>query len=115
MSVKDFNSSVAAKQRKEFTVAGQKFAARPKLAWRTYSRLIDSITSDKLSEEEAARQFFNTVLIKADRARFISLLSAEEGDDDEGSEVISNEQVVEISQWLISEYRGGKASETTES
>lgn len=102
----------------EFVVAGQTFTARAKLPWKKYSNLMMSLfgqdvtTADGLAKTE---EFFNLVVVKRDRERFMALVNSDgDDDDDDEDNVIDPSQVSAILDWMLGLYTG-KAPKKEES
>lgn len=106
MSVhRDFDAMLAEKAgvKPTFTVAGQTFTLRAKLPYAKWNKLLLTMRSDDADQMKATHEFFNTVLVRADRERFAALLDSED-DEDEG--VIGIEEMSEITDWVMEHFTG---------
>lgn len=115
MTTRDFDSMLAANAgvNPTFKVAGQEFSLRVKLPYRRWNKLLATMRSEDIDEQEGAEDFFNTVLIKADRQRFLDLLNNED-DDDDAAESISLAQMNDLIDWVM-EYFTGKHGNSSDS
>jgi len=106
MVTRDFDAMLAeeADGRPTFKVGGQEFTLRKKLPWRTWAKLLANMRREDIDEEESTATFFNTVLIRDDRQRFLDLVAREDDDDDS---VIGLTQMDQITDWVM-EYFTGK-------
>jgi hypothetical protein len=105
MTTKDFDAMLAAKQRARptFTVAGQEFTARKRLPFKRFQQVLDMMTADDVDTDRATEEFFRTILVPADRDRFIEAL-AYDGDDDD--KVVDYEVLGEMTNWFLEIYTG---------
>src|ERR1700759_2797346 len=94
MSVtRDFDAMLAEKAgvRPTFKVGGQEFTLRSKLPYGKWNKLLNFMRADETDADEATTKFFETVLVRADRERFLSLIDLDgvrEDDDDDDESVI---------------------------
>lgn len=86
-----------------FTVAGQTFTVRAKLPYAKWNKLLLSMRNEDADQMAATKEFFNTVLVRADRERFCALLDSE-SDEDEG--VIGIEEMGAITDWVMEHFTG---------
>jgi hypothetical protein len=107
MSTRDFDAMLAEKAgiRPTFKVGGQEFTLRSKLPYSKWNKLLAVMRDDETEAEEATEMFFNTVLVKADRQRFLDLL-AKEDDDDDDDNVIGLDQMNGITDWVMEHFTG---------
>lgn len=109
MSVtRDFDAMVAEKvgAKPTFQVAGQVFTLRAKLPYARWEKLLATMRGDDIAPHEATREFFNTVLIKADRERFLDLLTKEDSDDEDESDLVGMDQMDSITDWVMEHFTG---------
>lgn len=107
MSVtRDFDAMVAEKtgDKPTFKIAGQTFTMRSKLPYAKWNKLLQVMRGDDVDAMDATRQFFDTCLIRADRARFAELLDSEDEDDDEA--VIGIVEMNELTDWAMEHFTG---------
>lgn len=108
MSVtRDFDAMVAEKAgiRPTFKVAGQEFTLRAKLPYGKWNELIAFMRADETDADMATRKFFNTVLIRADRERFLQLLNVDDDDSDDVG-VVDMQQMDAITDWAMEHFTG---------
>lgn len=113
---RDFDAMLAerAGTRPTFKVAGQEFTLRSKLPYAKWNKLIGVMRSEESTAHEATVLFYETVLIKPDRKRFLELLSdPDEADDDEANvdddndeDVIDMKQLDDITEWIMEHFTG---------
>ncbi len=114
MTTKDFDAMLAEQgPRPTFRVAGQEFPLRRKLPYAKWVKLLARMRDENVTDEEQSREFFQTVLPRADRDRFLALLEREE-DDDEDTGVIGLNQLNAITDWAM-EYFTGKLGQNSNS
>src|SRR5438128_6300 len=104
MSVtRDFDAMIADKAnvRPTFKVAGQEFALRARLPYAKFSQLVNALSGDNEDEKAATAEFYNTVLVRADRERFLELLNSEDEDDDA---VIDLRQLSALTDWAMEHF-----------
>lgn len=89
--------------RPTFKIGGQEFTLRAKLPYTRWNKLLAVMRDDDTSQDDATREFFNTVLIAADRQRFLDLLHADSEDDEQ---VIGMEQVDALTDWIMEHFTG---------
>lgn len=106
MVTRDFDAMLAEKAgiRPTFKIGGQQFTMKARLASKKFFALQGYMTAEDTSEEQALRMLFETVIVKADRDRFLALLDSE-GDDDEDS-IVDTEQLNELTEWITEFYTG---------
>lgn len=106
MSHRDFDAMVAGLGRPTFTVAGQKFHCRSKVAWKKFSALtaVDA-EGGEVDETSFMNRFFKLALIPGDRERFFAALDADDDDLDD-DQIIGMDQLAAISEWLMEHYTG---------
>lgn len=104
---RDFDAMVAEKAgvKPTFTVAGQSFTLRAKLPWAKWNQLLAVMRAEDAENVAATEQFFDTVLIKADRQRFKDLLN-DNGDDSDDDNVIGLDQMDAITDWVMGHFTG---------
>src|SRR4051794_18142014 len=110
MSVtRDFDAMLAemAGTRPTFKVAGQEFTLRAKLPYGKWNKLIAKMRADDTDADQATKEFFNTVLVRADRERFLALLDVDDDEDDTDSGVVGIQQMDALTDWVM-EYFTGK-------
>jgi hypothetical protein len=107
MVTRDFDAMLAeqAGTRPTFKVGGQDFTLRSKLPYAKWNKLLAVMRADDVEEDEATTQFFNTVLIRADRQRFLDLLNKEDDDDDDDA-VVGVSQMNELTDWIMEHFTG---------
>jgi hypothetical protein len=108
MATRDFDAMLAqqGRTRQTFRIGGQEFTIRAKLPWRTFSALLASMQEENVDEYAKTVEFFNLVLVRADRERFRELLNASGDDEEDEDEVIDPEQMNLLSDWLLEYYTG---------
>lgn len=97
--------------RPTFKIGGQEFTLRAKLPYVRWNKLLAVMRDDDTSPDDATREFFNTVLVAADRERFWQLLQREDDDDDDN--VIGMDQMDGLTDWVM-EHFTGKARKSTD-
>lgn len=114
MVTRDFDAMLAEKAgiRPTFKVGGQEFTLRAKLPYGKWNKMLSRMRSDEVDADEATREFFNTVLIRADRERFLTLLDNDD-DEDEGN-VVDLEAMDKLTDWIM-EHFTGKTPSSSES
>jgi len=107
MATKDFDAMLAerAGKRPTFKVGGQEFTARAKLPYKRFQKIMATMTADDTDVDEGTEMFFRSVIIPADRDRFLALLNNEDDDDNEDS-VVDAYQLNQITEWLLGIYTG---------
>jgi hypothetical protein len=107
MTTRDFDAMLAEKAgiRPTFKVGGQEFTLRSKLPYSKWNKLLAVMRDDDTDADEATEMFFNTVLVKGDRQRFLELL-AKEDDDDDDDNVIGLQQMNDITDWVMEHFTG---------
>lgn len=119
MSYKDFDAMLREKSgsRPEFTVGGQKFTCRSKLSWRKLASLLtayqDSGSPTTATGIAMAERFFEIVILKEHRERFMQMLNSE-GDDDDDEAVVSLTQFMDLMDWLMEYYTGQSTKDDPE-
>jgi hypothetical protein len=105
---RDFDAMLAEKmgERPTFTVAGQTFTLRSKLPYAKWNKLLAGMRSEDTDAHQVTVEFFNTVLIKADRPRFAELLNDDGDDDEDESGVLDMSQMDAITDWVMEHYTG---------
>lgn len=108
MVTRDFDAMLAEKAngRPTFKVAGQEFTLRKKLPYGTWLRLLAVMRSDDVEESESNKEFFNTVLVRDDRQRFLDLMVKEEDDDGDDDNLIGIEQMDALTSWIMELFTG---------
>lgn len=118
MSVtKDFDQMLAeaSGKRPTFKIGGQEFTLRSKLPYARWNRLLADMRDDDVTPEQSNESFFSTVLIRADRARFLELLDQEDSDDeddDDDENVIDLSQIDSLITWAMEHFTGKLRSST---
>jgi hypothetical protein len=104
---KDFDAMLREKagEKPTFTIAGQRFTLRSKLAYNKFNELVAMMRDDGADNMESTRTFFNTVLIRDDRQRFLDLLDAD-ADDTDDDFVIGLTQMTELTDWVMEHFTG---------
>ncbi len=121
MSVtRDFDRMLAEKagERPTFQVAGQQFTLRAKLPYNRWNKLVKVMSDPEGDDAQAAEVFFSTVLIKADRERFLKLLRGsgdDEDDDADDDTAIDLTQVSQITDWAMAHFTGKAQPSSTSS
>lgn len=90
--------------RPTFKVGGQEFTLRAKLPYASWNRLLAVMRDDDTTPDDATKKFFDTVLIKADRERFWSLLQKDDEEDDDN--VIGMDQMDGLTDWVMEHFTG---------
>jgi hypothetical protein len=105
MATLDFDAarSDTSGERPTFIVAGQTFTARARLPVNKFHILMAAMQVEGLGEIDAARTFFDTVLVKADRERFRALLDYDGEDDDT---CLDQRALNKITEWALERYTG---------
>lgn len=107
---RDFDAMLAEKAgiRPTFKVGGQEFTLRAKLPYTRWNKLLVTMRADDVDPDVATAEFFNTVLIRADRKRFLDLLEKDEDEDEDGDEedVIDLVQMDQITDWVMEHFTG---------
>jgi len=106
MVTRDFDQMLAEKAgaRPTFTVGGQTFTLRAKLPYKRWNKLLASMRAEDVDPQEATADFFDVVLIRADRPRFRELLDRDGDDDDD--DVIDLSQMDAITDWAMEHFTG---------
>lgn len=117
MTVRDFDSMLAEKAgvRPTFRVGGQDFTLRSKLPYARWNKLMAKMRSDDVDPDEATREFFRTVLVRADRDRFMALMDVEEDGTDDDAGVIDVGQLDEITDWAMEHFTGKRRNSSESS
>jgi len=107
MVTRDFDAMLAeqAGVRPTFKVGGQEFTLRAKLPYKKWNELLAVMRSDETDADEATTAFFNTVLIRSDRQRFLELLEHDD-DDDTDENVVGLEQMDGLTDWIMEHFTG---------
>lgn len=107
MVTRDFDAMLAEQAgiRPTFKVGGQEFTLRSKLPYAKWNKLLAVMRADDVEESAATAEFFNTVLIRADRQRFLDLLAKEDDDDDDDA-VVGLTQMNELTDWVMGHFTG---------
>lgn len=106
MVTRDFDSMLAEDaSRPTFKVGGQEFTLRRKLPFAKWKALMAVMRAEDVDEETSTREFFNTVLVRADRDRFLDLL-AKEDDEDDDDNVIGMDQLDALTTWAMEFFTG---------
>lgn len=115
MVTRDFDAMLAEKAgtRPTFKVGGQEFTLRAKLPYTKWNKLLAVMRSDETDPDKANEVFFNTVLIRADRQRFLDLLNNEGDDEDDDDNVIGLDQMDGLTDWIMSHFTGKLLSSTS--
>lgn len=117
MATRDFDAMLAeqAGVRPTFIVGGQEFTLRSKLPYGRWNKLLKTMRDEEADAMASTAEFFNTVLIRADRERFLALLAKGEDDDDEDDDegVIDLVQMDGLTDWIM-EYLTGKLRRSTD-
>lgn len=97
---KDFGAPASNDEPVTFTLYGETFRCAPSIQGRTLLKFI-SVSSGENADQSATAvlDFFDSALVKADRARFVELTS----DDDT---VVPLETLASIMEWLVEQYSG---------
>lgn len=115
---KDFDAMVAeqAGVKPTFRIAGQDFTLRSKLPYSKWNQLLAAMKDPDGDDMAATKQFFTTVLVKADRQRFADLLEIDElddeDDDDQDDQRIGLEQMGPLMDWVMEHFTGKLRSNT---
>jgi hypothetical protein len=125
MVTRDFDAMLAERAgiRPTFRVGGQEFTLRKRLPYAKWNSLLAAMRSSEDATAEQANQttidFFDVVLIKADRERFAALVrkGADSDDDDDGDDdnVIDLSQMNDMIDWIIEVFTGKTPSSSTSS
>jgi hypothetical protein len=104
---RDFDSMLAEKAgiNPTFKIGGQEFSLRAKLPYRRWNALLAAMRDPDATEQDTTERFFNTVLIKADRERFLNLLNNPDDDDDDDN-VIDLSQMDQLTDWIMEHFTG---------
>jgi hypothetical protein len=118
MVTRDFDAMLAERAgiRPTFRVGGQEFTLRKKLAYAKWNKLLAAMRSPEADTDanQATIDFFNVVLIPADRERFAALvLKADDDDDDD--DVIDLTQMDELTDWILEVFTGKPQSNSNSS
>lgn len=107
MVTRDFDAMLAEQAgiRPTFKVGGQEFTLRSKLPYKRWNRLLAVMRNDDTDPDTATSEFFNTVLIAADRQRFLDLLDKEDDDEDDEA-VIGLDQMDGLTDWCMEHFTG---------
>jgi hypothetical protein len=113
MITRDFDAMLAEQAgiRPTFKIGGQEFTLRAKLPYVRWNKLLAIMRDDDTSPDDATEEFFNTVLIKADRERFLELLQKDDDEDDEEA-VIGLDQMNSLTDWVMEHFTGKAPSNT---
>ncbi len=105
---RDFDAMLAERSgdRPTFKVANQEFTVRNKLPYAKWNALIGVMRDDDTAPHDATVKFFDTVLIRADRQRFLDLLNDESDEDDDEENLIDMAQLDAITEWLMEHFTG---------
>lgn len=105
MVTRDFDAMLAEKAgiKPTFKIGGQEFSLRAKLPYTKWNQLLGVMRNDDTAPDVATAAFFNTVLIAADRQRFLDLLNNDSDDDDT---VIDLSQMDALTDWIMEHYTG---------
>jgi len=105
MVTRDFDAMLAEKAagRPTFKVAGQEFTLRKKLPWAVWVKLMAVMRAEDTDEKKSTEEFFNTVLVRDDRQRFLDLLGSDDDDDDA---VIGMDQLDALTDWAMEQFTG---------
>lgn len=114
MVTRDFDAMLAEKAgvRPTFKVAGQEFTLRAKLPYGRWNKLLAVMRDDETDAMAATAEFFNTVLIKADRERFLAALEQDPDDDSDDEAVVDLSQMDALTEWIMGFYTGKLQSNT---
>jgi hypothetical protein len=113
LSYKDFDNWLR-EQRGDvsFTVGGQTFTGRKRVPWQKMNKYLMSLGAEGTDGIEQTKEFFEMVLVKKDRKRFIDAIDYDGDDDDK---VIASEQIRVILDWLLGVYTGKAPNEEASS
>lgn len=105
MVTRDFDAMLAEKAgvKPTFHIGGQDFSLRAKLPYTKWNKLLAVMRNDDTDPDVATAAFFNTVLVAADRQRFLDLLNNDSDDDDN---VIDLAQMDALTDWIMEHYTG---------
>lgn len=106
---RDFDAMLAeqAGEKPTFVIGGQTFTLRAKLPFAKWNKLVNFMRADEVDPMEQTRKFFDTCLIRADRARFIELLEVGADDeDDDDTPSIGIEQMGPLTDWAMEHFTG---------
>lgn len=113
MSVtKDFDAMISeqAGVKPTFRIAGQEFTLRSKLPYSKWNKLVAAMRDPEGDDMAATKQFFNTILVRADRQRFIDLLEIDdiddEDDDAQDDQRIGMDQMSPLMDWVMEHFTG---------
>jgi hypothetical protein len=89
--------------RPTFKVAGQEFTLRKRLPYATWNKLLAAMRSPEADDDQqkATKDFFDKVLVRADRERFATLLDFEGDDEDDDDAVIGLDQMDQLTDWVM--------------
>jgi len=106
MATRDFDAMLAERAgvRPTFTIGGQEFTLRAKLPYNRWNKLLSAMRDEDVDEMASTEQFFNTLLVRNDRQRFLDLLNRDDEDDDEN--VIDVEQMSALTDWIMEHFTG---------
>lgn len=106
MVTRDFDAMLAEKAngRPTFKVGGQEFTLRKKLPYGKWLKLLAVMRSEDVDENESNTEFFNTVLVRDDRQRFLDLMTKEDDEDDDN--VIGMDQMDALTSWIMEVFTG---------
>lgn len=108
MVTRDFDAMLAEKANGHptFKVAGQEFTLRKKLPYGTWLRLLAVMRTEDVDENESNKEFFNTVLVRDDRHRFLELMAKEDDEDGNDDNVIGMDQMDALTGWIMEVFTG---------
>lgn len=117
---RDFDAMIAERtgEKPTFRIAGQEFTLRARLPFTRWDALLTYMRADETGNLDATRKMFSTVLVRADRERFLALLTPAniDDDDDESGDAaaIGLDQLGPLTDWVM-EYFTGKLQSNTDS
>jgi hypothetical protein len=105
MVTRDFDAMLAEKAggRPTFKVGGQEFTLRSRLPYKKWVKLLAVMRAPDMDEDTANEVFFNTVLVRDDRQRFLDLLDGESEDDEDCVDVAQMDQLTD---WIMEHFTG---------
>lgn len=114
MQTWDFDAAVneMAGNRQTFRLAGQEYTLRAKLPFTKWNKLLEKMNSDEVDNLSSTLEFYDLVLIRADRQRFHDALTADDADDDDEAGVIGVEQMRDLTDKVMEHFTGKLQSST---
>lgn len=112
MVTRDFDAMLAEKAagRPTFKVGGQEFTLRKKLPWTKWIQLMAVMRDENVDEKKSTEEFFNSVLVRDDRQRFLDLLESDDDEDEDA--VIGMDQLDDLTSWIMEVFTGKHQTST---